>query len=231
MRKDSALVPIFVALLIIAAALRFSSFAQARDGGAQLALVGAGFGAPATLGTAAPPVAVLAAQRLVRISQLDPAQYVSAAQYDAWNNAACAAGALTMVLDAYGQHLIIGQVIPLFGSFISANGGLLDDQGFVYAAEQAHFGVSLSHSRTLAQVIAIANSGLPVIVGVRSPDLFPAGHFMVVLGGNAQVMRFAESSSANIQWMARDRFTAMWEGQSAVIAPPGVLAGRSEAGG
>jgi hypothetical protein len=222
MDKGGRLTLILIMLIIIAAALKSGELAHNQR--PQLAIVGTDFGemAAAAVSPAAPP----ATRRLIRISQLDPTQYISAAQYNAWNNADCAAGALTMVLDAYGQHLIIGQVIPLFGPYISTDGGLLNDQGLAYAAARAHFGASLSHNRTLDQVIAIANSGLPVIVDVRSADLFPAGHFMVVLGGDAYTLHLAESSSANIRWMTRNRFAAMWEGLSAVIAPPNVLTGK-----
>jgi len=224
MNRNSVLIPVLIVLVILAVVLRFGGLAQARDPGSQLAMPGMDVGA---VESSAPPAAVTATQRLVRISQLDPAQYVSVAQYHEWSGAACSAGSLTMVLDAYGQHFIIGQVIPLFGSSISPNGGLLNDQGLAYAASQVHFGASLSHSRALDQVVAIANSGLPVIVDVRSADLFPAGHFMVVLGGDAHTLHLAESSSVNIQWMSRAWFASMWEGLSAVIGPPSVLATQS----
>ena len=55
------------------------------------------------LSTAAHVGQLNASQQLVRVSQLDPAQYSSSEEYNTWAYSACSAAAMTEVFNAYGH--------------------------------------------------------------------------------------------------------------------------------
>ncbi|MDQ6645128.1 MAG: hypothetical protein M3Y76_11835, partial [Chloroflexota bacterium] len=54
-----------------------------------------------------------ASKQLVRISQLDPAQYSSSAEWNTWAYGACSAAAMTEVFDAYGRNFRIAGVLAV----------------------------------------------------------------------------------------------------------------------
>src|SRR5437868_8096862 len=52
-----------------------------------------------------------ATRSLVRLSQLDPAQYNSTQEYNTWAYSACSAAAMTEVFNAYGHHYRVTDVL------------------------------------------------------------------------------------------------------------------------
>src|SRR5260370_810819 len=53
------------------------------------------------------------AQHLVRIGQLDPAQYTSSQEYNLWAYSTCSTAAMTEVMGAYGRHYRVTDVLQV----------------------------------------------------------------------------------------------------------------------
>lgn len=167
-----------------------------------------------------------------RINQLDPAQYQSYQEYTAWSPSTCSAASMTEVLNAYGGHYRLTDILAVerrIGA-ISAQEGLLGDVQIERTMQQFGFSVSWGYALSLDQVIATANAGHPVIVSFP-PALWAGGHLLVVTGGTATTVRVADSSSYNMQVLTRARFLHYWGGFSAVATPVTPVFGMSVVGG
>jgi hypothetical protein len=159
-------------------------------------------------------------QPLVRISQLDPAQYNSPQEYATWAYSACSAAALTEVLNAFGRHYRVTDVLKVEAQIneITPQLGLLEESGIQRTAAQFGFKTSWGHNLSLDQVISTANRGEPVIVSFP-PDRYAGGHILDVIGGDSQRVLLADTSRWNRQSLSRSQFLAWWEGFSAVVTP------------
>jgi predicted double-glycine peptidase len=126
-----------------------------------------------------------------------------------------------MVMNAYGRHLIAADVLQeeLNLGVWDVNLGLLREDGIALTANHYGFNTSLSHARSLQDIINISNRGTPVIVGVRDSYNFPGGHIMVVRGGDSKAVYLADSSPGNFTHMSYSSFLGMWQGFSAVVKP------------
>jgi hypothetical protein len=161
-----------------------------------------------------------ASKRLVRISQLDPAQYNSSAEYNTWAYAACSTAAMTEVFNAYGYHLHITDVLKVEAQIgmITPSLGLVDPSGIARTATYFGFHTNWSTSWNINQLINTANSGKPVIVDFP-PDRYAGGHLLVVTGGDANYVYLADSSSWNHQELTHAQFMQWWAGYAAVVTP------------
>ncbi|MBE3566481.1 MAG: hypothetical protein IMW90_12225 [Thermogemmatispora sp.] len=161
-----------------------------------------------------------ATSHLARINQLDPAQYDSQAQYQMWAYSACSAAAMTVVINSYGYHYRIADILKVESAIheITPDQGLLEEAGIARTAARFHFNTLWGHNLSLDQMLAIANSGRPVIVSFP-PDRFPGGHLLVVRGGNTSTVYLVDSSRLNYTSMARSRFLQLWGGFYAVLTP------------
>jgi hypothetical protein len=161
-----------------------------------------------------------ASARLVRISQLDPAQYSSQSEYHLWAYSACSAAAMTEMLNAYGFHLRIHDVLQVEHDlgYITPQLGLTADQGI--AITMQHFGLTTRWGEhwMLAQVLSAANAGTPVIVS-WPPARYPGGHLVVVLGGDSSTIEIADSSSWDRHVLSVAQFMQWWAGFAAVSTP------------
>jgi Peptidase_C39 like family len=169
---------------------------------------------------------------VVRINQLDPAQYQSSQEYATWSPSACSAASMTEVLNAYGGQYRLTDILAVerrVGA-ISAQEGLLGDAGIEQTMQQFGFSVQWGYDRTLDQVIATAQQGHPVIVSFP-PARWAGGHLLVVTGGNATTVRLVDSSSYNMQVLTRAQFLHWWAGFSAVAVPVSPSFGMSVLGG
>ena len=166
------------------------------------------------------PVNANASQRLVRISQLDPAQYSSTDEYNLWAYSACSAASMTEVFNAYGDHLRVTDVLKIESQIgeITPSQGLLRPQGIANTAEQFGFKTNWSNSWSLDAVINTANQGHPVIVSFP-PDRYPQGHILVVIGGNSSSVYLADTSLWNRRVLSRGQFLQWWEGFAVVVTP------------
>jgi Peptidase_C39 like family len=171
---------------------------------------------PTDIHTPLHPVDSTAAQLLVRVDSADRRQYHNDFQYNVWSYSSCSGIAMEMVMNAYGRHLIAADVLQeeLNLGVWSVRMGLLREEGITMTASYFGFNASLSHLRTLDDIINLANKGFPIIVSVRDSYYFPGGHIFVVRGGDSQYVYIADSSPANFQRMTRAMFLGMWQRQS-----------------
>lgn len=161
-----------------------------------------------------------ATKNLVRLSQLDPTQYASKQEFSTWAYSACSTTSLTEVLDAYGRHFRITDVLKVEASIgeITPQLGLLEEVGIQRTAAQFGFNTTWGHNLSLDQIITIANQGKPVIVSFP-PDRYAGGHLLVVTGGNSSIVKLADSSLWNRQSLSRAQFLQWWEGFYAIVTP------------
>jgi hypothetical protein len=170
--------------------------------------------------TASPPKLYGASQKLVRLSQLDPGQYNSIADFNLWAYSACSTASMTEVLNAYGNHYRIADVLKVEASLnaITPALGLVEASGVARTMAQFGFKTSWGYSLSYDQVIATANQGEPVIIS-WPPSRYDGGHLVVVVGGNSQTVLLADSSLYNRHALSRAQFMKWWAGFSAVATP------------
>lgn len=161
-----------------------------------------------------------ASARVQRINQLDPAEYASHSEYATWASSACSAAAMTEVLNAYGGRYRITDLLAVERCLHAIDPvlGLTHDGGIAETLASFGFHTRWGEHWTLAQVLAAANSGTPVIVG-WPPDRYAGGHLVVVTGGDSAVVTLADSSSWNRHTVSVSQFLAWWGGFAAVATP------------
>ncbi len=156
---------------------------------------------------------------------LRPDLYDNYAQFLEWGGAACSAAAISEVLTAYGvPHATIGHEIDELGAYISPNGGLLNRHGFAVVAAKHNLRADESTSLTYNQILYLTEQlGMPVIVNVHISygyyHFFDGGHFLTVVGGDAQGLKIVDSSEYYIQYLPKDVFYQMFTGYTAAIVP------------
>ena len=161
-----------------------------------------------------------ATQSLVRLGQVDPAQYASNQEFTTWAYSACSTAAMTEVFNAYGRHYRITDVLKVEAQIgeITPQLGLLEEVGIQRTAAQFGFKTIWGHNLSLDQIIDVANHGSPVIVSFP-PDRYAGGHLLVVTGGNSNVVNLADSSLWNYRSLSREQFMQWWGGFSAIVTP------------
>ena len=164
--------------------------------------------------------AYAASQALERLGQLDPGQYATATEYNTWAYSACSAASMTEVINAYGHHYRITDILRVevrLGEITPAL-GLLQDIGIQRTMAQFGFKTTWGYNLSLSQIIAIANSGRPVIVSFP-PYKYAGGHLVVVTGGNAEFVYLADSSVYDRHVLTHAQFMQWWGGFSAIVTP------------
>lgn len=156
---------------------------------------------------------------------LRPDLYDSYSQFQDWGGAACSAAALSETLTAYGvPDATIGHEIDELGSYISPHGGLLNRHGFAVVAAKHNLRADESTSLTYNQLVYLTETlGMPVIVNVRISygyyHFFDGGHFLTVVGGDAQGLKIVDSSEYYLHYLPKDVFYQMFTGYTAAIVP------------
>jgi len=182
-----------------------------------------GFSQATNVNTVAHPLPDTASVRLIRLDSALRNQYNNDTEWRVWAYSSCSGFAMTMVMNAYGQHLIAGSVleVELKLGVWSIYSGLLREQGISMTANYFGFNADLSHLRTLQDLITISDKGSPIIVSVRDGRYFPGGHIFVVRGGDSQYVYLADSSPANFTRMTYSMFLGMWSNNhsSAILTP------------
>ena len=170
--------------------------------------------------SANPPKLYGASQNLVRLSQLDPSQYNSTADYSLWAYSACSTAAMTEVINAYGHQYRIADILKVEASLkeITPSLGLVEDIGVARTMAKFGFNTNWGYSLSYDQVVATANRGQPVIVS-WPPSRYAGGHLVVVIGGNSQTVYLADSSRYDRHSLSRAQFMTWWAGFSAVATP------------
>ncbi|HLI89584.1 MAG TPA: C39 family peptidase [Ktedonobacteraceae bacterium] len=161
-----------------------------------------------------------ASKALVRINQLDPAQYSSAQEYDTWAYSTCSAAAMTEVINAYGHHYRVSDILKVEAGLheITPELGLLEPVGIDRTVAHFNFQALWLHNPSLDDIITVANHGHPVIVDFP-PARWSGGHILVVRGGDSNNVYTADSSSLNIQTFTRQNFMKYWGGFAVVVVP------------
>ena len=161
-----------------------------------------------------------ASKALVRINQLDPAQYNSQQDYNTWAYSTCSSAAMTAVINSYGHHYRLADILKVEAGIheITPDLGLLAPTGIDHTVAQFGFTTYWLSNTSLDNVIKVADQGHPVIVGFP-PALWSGGHLLVVRGGNSQSVYLADSSRLNMQVMARTTFMKYWAGFAVVPLP------------
>lgn len=169
---------------------------------------------------ASQPTLYGASQNLARIGQLDPAQYNSASDYNLWAISACSPAAMAEVINAYGHHYRIADILKVEASIneITPSLGLVEDTGIARTMTKFGFNTDWGYNLSYDQVVATANRGEPVIVA-WPPSRYTGGHLVVVIGGNSQTVIVADSSIFNRHSLSRAQFMKWWAGFSAVATP------------
>lgn len=161
-----------------------------------------------------------ASQKLVRISQLSPAQYNSTQEFNLWAYSACSAAAMTEVINSYGHDYRVTDILKVESQIgeITPQLGLLEDAGVARTASYFGFTTIWGHQFSLNQIIAIANKGRPVIVS-WPPDRYAGGHLVVVIGGDSNNVYIADSSLYDRHSLTHAQFLNWWGGFAAVLVP------------
>lgn len=161
-----------------------------------------------------------ASQKLVRISQLSPAQYNSTQEFNLWAYSACSAAAMTEVMNSYGHDYRVTDILKVESQIgeITPQLGLLEDAGVARTASYFGFTTIWGHQFSLNQIIAIANKGRPVIVS-WPPDRYAGGHLVVVIGGDSNNVYIADSSLYDRHSLTHAQFLNWWGGFAAVLVP------------
>ncbi|HKV59872.1 MAG TPA: hypothetical protein VJO32_16390 [Ktedonobacteraceae bacterium] len=172
------------------------------------------------MSTTAHSAQIDASRQLVRISQLDPAQYSTPAEFNTWAYSACSAAAMTEVFNAYGRHYRVTDVLKVEAQIgeITPQLGLVRPEGIQNTAVQFGFKTTWGNNWTLDQVISTANRGEPVIVSFP-PDRYDGGHILDVIGGTGTMVYLADTSLWNRRSLSRSQFLGWWEGYAAVVTP------------
>lgn len=172
-------------------------------------------------------IAATASQRLVRINQTDEAQYASAGEHDTWAYSTCSTASMVEVFNAYGYHYRITDVLQVQARIgaVSSSLGLLYPTGIDDTARQFGFVTITLSTPTINQVVDMANQGTPVIVNFYGAPDWPAGHFLVVVGGNHSTVKVADSSIVNhgqgMQDISSAYFQTYWHGDAKILKPSG----------
>lgn len=119
------------------------------------------------------------------------------------------------VMDAYGRHLIAADVLQeelnlgVWNTYDGLTGG---EAGIAKTASYFGFRAVPNPPRTIQDLIAVANKGFPVIVGVP-------GHILVVRGGDSNNVYLVDSAPANRKIMSRAEFANWWDNFSVELLP------------
>ncbi len=161
-----------------------------------------------------------ASKAIVRIGQVDPAQYDSTQEFDTWAYSTCSTTSMTEVMNAYGKSFRVTDVLKAETSVheITPDLGLLEAQGIDKTVSQFGFKTVWLENASLDKVIDVANHGRPVIVGFP-PSRWTGGHLLIVRGGDDQNVMLVDSSKLNMQVMKRDKFLSYWAGFAVVVMP------------
>lgn len=167
------------------------------------------------LSTAFQPPPDTASSRIVRVNSAARDQYATEYEYQVWSWSSCSGISLEEVINAYGHHYIASDILQVeqnMGIWNTYDGLTAGEPGMARAAAYFGFKADPNPPRTLPDLINVANSGTPVIIGMP-------GHIMVVKGGNADYVYLLDSSMANRTTLTHEQFLNIWNKFSVLITP------------
>ena len=162
---------------------------------------------------------------IVRLGQLDPAQYLSTNQFETWAYSACSASAMAVLINAYsaGRTYRVGDILQVEASFrsptvITPEQGLLYPHGLDRTLAAFGFKTIWLNQPDIATIVQLANASQRVLVNFPLA-LYPGGHFVVVTGGSANQVYTADSSLYNNKVFSYAKFSQIWNGFALRIEP------------
>ena len=167
------------------------------------------------LSTSSLPLDGTASSRIIRVDSADRRQYYSDYQLDVWSYSSCSGISMEEVMNAYGRHLIAADVLQEelnLGVWDTYNGLTGGEPGIAKTASYFGFRAVPNPPRTVEDLIAVANKGFPVIVGVP-------GHILVVRGGDSNNVYLVDSAPADRTIMSRAQFAGWWDNFSVELLP------------
>lgn len=161
-----------------------------------------------------------ASKALMRVSQVDPAQYSSMQEYNTWWPSACSAASMTEIINSYGHNYHVTDILKVETSVgeITPDAGLLHSNGLDKTLARFNFTTRRLNNPSVDDLVATANSGTPVIINFP-PYRWAGGHLLVALGGNKDYVYLADSSRLNMRAMDRKTFLKYWVGFGLVATP------------
>jgi hypothetical protein len=161
-----------------------------------------------------------ASKALIRIGQLDTAQYNSSGEYNLWAYSACSAAAFAEIINAYGHNYRVTDILKVESAIgeITPQLGLTEEVGVQRTMARFNFKTTWGHNLSLDGVINAANRGTPVIIS-WPPDRYAGGHVLVVRGGDSKNVFLADTSIYNRTVVSRSQFLSWWEGFYAISTP------------
>lgn len=167
------------------------------------------------LSTSTLPLDGTASSRIIRIDSAIRGQYYTNYQWQVWSYSSCSGISMEEVMDAYGRHLIAADVLQVesdLGVWDTYNGLTGGEPGIAKVASYFGFRAVPNPPRTVQDLIAVANKGFPVIVGVP-------GHILVVRGGDSNNVYLVDSAPADRTIMSRAQFANWWDNFSVELLP------------
>src|SRR5437016_5733222 len=167
------------------------------------------------LSTSSLPLDGSASSRIIRIDSAIRGQYYTDYQWQVWSYSSCSGISMEEVMDAYGRHLIAADVLQVesdLGVWDTYNGLTGGEAGIAKVASYFGFKAVPNPPRTIENLIAVANKGFPVIVGVP-------GHILVVRGGDSNNVFLVDSAPADRKIMSRAQFAGWWDNFSVELLP------------
>jgi hypothetical protein len=167
------------------------------------------------LSTSTIPLDGTASSRIVRVDSADRRQYYTDYQWQVWSWSSCSGISMEEVMDAYGRHLIAADVLQVesdLGVWDTYNGLTGGEPGIAKVASYFGFRAVANPPRTIQDLVAVANKGFPVIVGVP-------GHILVVRGGDSNNVFLVDSAPADRTIMSRAQFAGWWDNFSVELLP------------
>ena len=167
------------------------------------------------LSTSSLPLDGSASSRIIRVDSAVRGQYYSDYQWQVWSYSSCSGISMEEVMNAYGRHLNAADVLQVesdLGVWDTYNGLTGGEAGIAKAASYFGFKAVPNPPRTIQDLIAVANKGFPVIVGVP-------GHILVVRGGDSTYVYLVDSAPADRTIMTREQFANWWDNFSVELLP------------
>jgi Papain-like cysteine protease AvrRpt2 len=167
------------------------------------------------LSTSTIPLDATASSRIVRVDSAERRQYYTDYQWQVWSWSSCSGISMEEVMNAYGRHLIAADVLQVesdLGVWDTYNGLTGGEPGIAKVASYFGFRSVPNPPRTIENLIAVANKGFPVIVGVP-------GHILVVRGGDSNNVFLVDSAPADRKIMSRAQFAGWWDNFSVELLP------------
>ncbi len=158
---------------------------------------------------------------MMRLNQMNQAQYNSTDEYNTWAASACSAAAMTEVINAYThKNYRVTDILTVEAQLkqITPESGLLQPAGIGITVAKFGFNADYLNNPSLDSIEQIANHGQPVIISFP-PSRWPGGHILILRGGQGDKVYLADSSVLNMQVMARDKFLSYWGGFAVVVTP------------